>query len=109
MTEETVLPTQTSWTTVGGYNPAPIEVGSLSHYSQGLIRTPNGVCYGFLNHQQYYKGNPSKSPIASKFGPSKNGEKSPLLNLRFSPLWKGKSSEPNLRLWGSNPHFLGGV
>ena len=30
---------------VDGRNPVPVEVGSLSHYLQGLM--------GFLNHQQY--------------------------------------------------------
>ena len=30
-------------------NPAPVEVGGLSHYLQGFIH-PNGGCLGFLNH-----------------------------------------------------------
>ena len=38
-------------TTVDGRNPAPLEVGSLSHYLQGFIHIPGG-CLGFLNHQQ---------------------------------------------------------
>ena len=39
--------------TVDGRNPAPVEVGSLSHYLQGFIH-PFGGCLGFLNHQPYY-------------------------------------------------------
>ncbi len=37
-------------TTVDGRNPAPVEVGSLSHYFQGFIH-PRWLA-GFLNHQQ---------------------------------------------------------
>ena len=33
-------------------NPAPVEVGSLSHYPQGFKNIPGG-CLGFLNHRQY--------------------------------------------------------
>ena len=29
--------------TVDGWNPAPVEVGSLSHYLQGFIHPPGGV------------------------------------------------------------------
>ena len=36
--------------TVGGKNPAPVEVGSLSHYLQGFIR-PRVVVWDF-SHQQ---------------------------------------------------------
>ena len=36
---------------VDGWNPAPVEVGSLSHYLQGSLYIPGG-CLGFLNHQQ---------------------------------------------------------
>ena len=36
--------------TVDGRHPAPVEVGSLSHYLQGLYIS--GVCLGFLNHQR---------------------------------------------------------
>ena len=34
-----------------GRNPAPVEVGSLSHYLQGFIH-PRWFSAGFLNHQQ---------------------------------------------------------
>ena len=34
-------------------DPAPVEVGSLSHYLQGVLIHPTGGCLGFLNHQQY--------------------------------------------------------
>ena len=34
-----------------GRNPAPVEVGSLSHYLQGFSTIPSG-CLGYLNHQQ---------------------------------------------------------
>ena len=37
--------------TVDGRNPAPVEVGSFSHYLQGFI-LPRWLA-GFLNHQQY--------------------------------------------------------
>ena len=37
---------------VDGGNPAPVEVGSLSHYFQGFIH-PKWLALGFLNHQQY--------------------------------------------------------
>ena len=37
---------------VDGQNPAPVEVGRLSHHLQGYIH-PNGGCLGLLNHQQY--------------------------------------------------------
>ena len=33
--------------TVDGWNPAPVEVGSLSHYLQGFSTIPGG-CLGFL-------------------------------------------------------------
>ena len=43
--------------TVDGRNPAPVEVGSLSHYIYLLYRdfffTSQVVIAGFLNHQQY--------------------------------------------------------
>ena len=32
-------------------NPAPVEVGRLSHHLQGYIH-PNGSCLALLNHQQ---------------------------------------------------------
>jgi len=32
-------------------NPAPVEVGSLSDYSQGFMSHPRWL-FGFLNHQQ---------------------------------------------------------
>ena len=38
--------------TVDGRNPAPVEVGSFSHYLKGFSTIPGG-CLGFLNHQQY--------------------------------------------------------
>ena len=37
--------------TVDGSDPAPVEVGSLSHYLQGFCFP--SACLGFLNHQQY--------------------------------------------------------
>ena len=33
-----------------GINPAPVEVGSLSHHLQGFIHPPDGFLAGFLNH-----------------------------------------------------------
>ena len=40
--------------TVDGKNPAPVEVGSLSHYLQGFSTIPGGFLAGFrTNHQQY--------------------------------------------------------
>ena len=39
--------------TVDGRNPAPVEVGSVSHYLQGFIN-PRWLGMGFLNHQQYF-------------------------------------------------------
>ena len=39
--------------TVNGRNPAPVEVGSVSHYLQGFIN-PRWLGMGFLNHQQYF-------------------------------------------------------
>ena len=38
-------------TTVDGRNPAPVEVGSLSHYLRRVFCIP--AVAGFLNHQQY--------------------------------------------------------
>jgi len=44
---------------VDGRHPAAVEVGSLSHYSQGSIH-PRWLA-GFLNHQRYWKdGFPNK-------------------------------------------------
>jgi len=45
-----VGPTKTH-PTVDGRNPAPVEVGSLSHYLQGSFH-PRWVVWDFL-HQQY--------------------------------------------------------
>ena len=50
--------------TVRGRNPAPVEVGSLSHYLQGFSTIPGGVC-GFLNHQQYHPFQVSQRPAPS--------------------------------------------
>ncbi len=38
--------------TVDGRNPAPVEVGSFSHYLRRVLYIPGGFL-GFLNHQQY--------------------------------------------------------
>ena len=41
--------------TVDGENPAPVEVGSLSHYLQGFSTIqPVVTVAGFLNHQRYH-------------------------------------------------------
>ena len=37
--------------TVDGKNPAPVEVGTVSHYLQGFVH-PRWLA-GFLNHQQH--------------------------------------------------------
>ena len=38
---------------ITGWNPAPVEVGRLSHYLKGFIH-PKWLALGFLNHQQYH-------------------------------------------------------
>ena len=43
--------------TVNGRNPAPVEIGSLSHYLQGFYNQKE-VLAEFLNHQQYEYGTP---------------------------------------------------
>ena len=42
--------------TVGGRTPAPVEVGSSSHYLLNIYKVSYipGGCLGFLNHQQYH-------------------------------------------------------